>query len=207
MTLEIESFASGPVLTNAFLVGDPETGRALIVDAPFDATDAVLAAAEEKGWQITEIVITHPHWDHIGDAAMLAERSGAPLVGHPGTATRLAAPDSAPMAAPLEVAPARVARTIDEGDEIVLGAHRFAVWHLPGHEPSHIVLVSQADGVVLGGDVLFPNGHGRIDLPDSDAQEMQRSLRRLAGLPSATRVYPGHGVSTTIGAERWLPGA
>jgi glyoxylase-like metal-dependent hydrolase (beta-lactamase superfamily II) len=61
---------------------------------------------------------------------------------------------------------------------------------------------------VLGGDVLFPNGHGRTDIPGSDPAVMRTTLQRMSTLPDAVTVYPGHGEPTTIGAERhWLPTA
>jgi glyoxylase-like metal-dependent hydrolase (beta-lactamase superfamily II) len=101
------------------------------------------------------------------------------------------------------------ATTVDhllaEGDEVTLGAHRFAIWHLPGHDEAHIVLISVDDGVMLGGDVLFPGGHGRTDIPGSDQATMERSLARLLELPDTVVVYPGHGAPTTIGQERgWM---
>ena len=78
--------------------------------------------------------------------------------------------------------------------------------HLPGHEPAHIALVDEEERVFLGGDVLFPGGHGRTDIPGSDQAVMNRSLRRLvAELPPDTTVYPGHGPTTTIGGEApWI---
>jgi glyoxylase-like metal-dependent hydrolase (beta-lactamase superfamily II) len=74
---------------------------------------------------------------------------------------------------------------------------------LPGHEPGHIALYSEADSLILSGDVLFPNGHGRVDLPDANKADMEASLRQLMELPDETVVYNGHGLPTSIGAERW----
>jgi glyoxylase-like metal-dependent hydrolase (beta-lactamase superfamily II) len=204
MTLAVDVFAAGPIETNAYLVVDVETNRALIIDAPPDVSAPIMTAAVGRGATIEAVIITHPHWDHIGDAAALRARSHAPLIAHPGAVERLAAPGSALMQLPVTVPPSRPDRTIDEGDEVELGAHRFTVMHLPGHEPSHIVLYSEPDRVLLGGDVLFPNGHGRVDIPGADPVAMQQSLARLAVLPPDVRVYPGHGATTTIGDEGWL---
>jgi hydroxyacylglutathione hydrolase len=96
--------------------------------------------------------------------------------------------------------------TLEDGETVTLGGQQFAVMHLPGHDPAHIALVDEDQTIFLGGDVLFPGGHGRTDLPGTDQTAMNASLRRLvAELPPDTRVLPGHGVETTIGAEApWI---
>jgi hydroxyacylglutathione hydrolase len=202
MTLSIRAFPSGLADTNAYLVVDPETNRALIVDAPRDVTETLVAALD--GATVDRIVITHTHWDHIGDAAALKARFGAPIAAHPLAVDGLTKPGSALTRLPYEIAPAPPDELLEDGNVVELGAHRFAVMHLPGHEPAHIVLYSEPDKVVLGGDVLFPNGHGRIDIPGSDQRTMNRSLARLADLPADVTVYPGHGDPTTIGRESWI---
>jgi hydroxyacylglutathione hydrolase len=204
MALTIESFVGGPLDTNAYLVTDEATKEALVLDAPMDVTDRVVAAAETAGARIGLIAITHAHWDHIGDAAALKERTGAPLAAHPLAAERLAQPGSATSELPFTIAPVTPDRWLNDGDEVRLGGHTFRVLHLPGHDPAHIALYAEEDRAFLGGDVLFPAGHGRTDIPGSDQATMDRSLARLADLPAGVVVYPGHGRTTTIGAEAWL---
>jgi glyoxylase-like metal-dependent hydrolase (beta-lactamase superfamily II) len=87
-----------------------------------------------------------------------------------------------------------------------LGNETFRVLHLPGHDPSHIALYHDGSRALLGGDVLFPGGHGRTDLPGADQAVMNDSLRRLVEeLPPTTTVLPGHGAPTTIGNEApWI---
>jgi hydroxyacylglutathione hydrolase len=107
---------------------------------------------------------------------------------------------------PIDIEPSSADTLLNEGDSVELGGHAFDAWFLPGHDPGHIVLVSVPDKMVLGGDVLFPNGHGRIDIPGANEADMIASLKRLAALPDDVVVYPGHGASTRIGNERnWLP--
>jgi hydroxyacylglutathione hydrolase len=205
MAIEILTFPAGPIETNAYLVLDGQ-GRAMAIDAPGDVTETMLGAASATGSTIEAIVITHPHWDHIQDAAALKTATGATVYAHPGAQAKLAEPGSTMFRLPAPIPPVTADVEIDEGDTVTLGGETFDVWFLPGHEPSHIVLLHAASGTVLGGDVLFPRGHGRVDLPDADPAAMRRSLARLAALPAETIVYPGHGAPTTIAAEAdWLP--
>jgi glyoxylase-like metal-dependent hydrolase (beta-lactamase superfamily II) len=204
--LEIIPFVGGPIETNAFLVADPETGEALVVDAPHDTAAAIVAEAARRRRTIGRIIITHTHWDHVADAAALKATSGAPLLAHPLAVERLAHPVSLIGDLPVLVPPVETSETLDDGDAVTLGSHTFRVMHLPGHEPAHIVLIAEGERIVFGGDVLFPGGHGRTDIPGADQAAMNRSLRRLvAELPGETTVYPGHGRTTTIGGESpWI---
>lgn len=202
MALSIRTFPAGPIDTNAYLVVDVETRHALVIDAPLGVTEAIADATE--GITIDRIVITHTHWDHIGDAAALKKRLGVPLAAHPLAEPGLAKPGSAINRLPFEIEPVAVDERLAEGDTVTLGEHRFTVMHLPGHDPAHIALYAEPDRVFLGGDVLFPNGHGRTDIPGSDQETMNRSLARLAPLPADVVVYPGHGATTAIGKEAWL---
>ncbi len=205
MPLEIETFPGGQVQTNAYLVADTDTGDALVIDAPYGTTAEIVAAAADRGWNIRQIVITHTHWDHVADAQALVEATGVPLLAHPLAVERLANPP-AMFDPPVPIPPVATSGTLDEGDTVTLGGHTFRVLHLPGHEPAHIVLIHDDSRVMLGGDVLFPGGHGRTDIPGSDQAVMNTTLRRLvAELPADMTVLPGHGVSTTVGAETpWI---
>ena len=204
--LEVMTYPSGPIETNGYLVIDPETSHALIVDAPTDLGAAVLPEIKRRNLMIDAIVITHGHWDHIGDTVPLKRTLDVPVIAHRLSVPRLEKPGSSMMSLPVTIEPITPDQLIAEGDTVALGDHSFAVWHLPGHEPGHIVLISLADNVMLGGDVLFPNGHGRIDILGANAADMAESLRRLTTLPDTITVYPGHGNPTTIGQERsWLP--
>jgi glyoxylase-like metal-dependent hydrolase (beta-lactamase superfamily II) len=205
MAVEIVSFVGGPVETNAYLVADPDSGDAIVIDAPHETATAVVAEAARRGWKIGQIVITHTHWDHVADAQALKDATGVPLLAHPLATERLANP-SPMFAPPIPIPPVETSGALAEGDTVSVGGTTFRVMHLPGHEPAHIALVDEEGRVFLGGDVLFPGGHGRTDIPGSDQAVMNDSLRRLvAELPGDTVVYPGHGPTTTIGGEApWI---
>lgn len=201
MTLRLETFVGGPLETNAYLLVDTETSEALVVDAPAEVTEAITTAVRAAGATVRRIVLTHAHWDHVVDAASLRSATGAPLAAHPRADDRLANP----RALPFVIDPVTPDEHLTDGDEVTVGAHTFAVLHLPGHDPAHIALVSESDGLLFAGDVLFPGGHGRTDIPGADQAAMNESLARLLTLPDVVTVYPGHGQPTTIGAERaWM---
>jgi glyoxylase-like metal-dependent hydrolase (beta-lactamase superfamily II) len=206
MALEIVSFVGGPVQTNAYLVADAESGDALVIDAPYETAAAIVAEAANRGWTIGQIVITHTHWDHVADAQPLVAATDAALLAHPLAEERLLNPMALFGELPVPVPPVQTNGTLNEGDTVTLGHHTFRVMHLPGHDPAHIALVDTEQPLFLGGDVLFPGGHGRTDLPGADQEVMNQSLRRLvAELPAETPVLPGHGPATTIGAETpWI---
>ncbi len=204
MTLRIYQLPAGPIATNAYLVVDTVSGDAMLVDTPPDVAPLARHAAEEAGANVMMIVITHGHWDHIIGAAEVKGQWDVPVIGHKDVRNRLEDP-SLSAHAPVPMVAVSLDREVDEGDELTVGAHTFQVMHMPGHDVAHIILYSERDGVILGGDVLFPNGHGRTDLPGSDQQVMNRTLKRFLDLPAETRVLPGHGDETTIGREsHWI---
>src|SRR3954471_19107459 len=94
MTLRIKTFPGGPAETNAYLVEDVESNKALVIDAPMDVTEEIVAEAAKDGVTIERIVITHTHWDHIGDTAEMKRRTHAVVVAHPLAVESLANPSS-----------------------------------------------------------------------------------------------------------------
>ena len=209
MSLEIVTIVGGPIQTNAYLVADTATGNALVIDAPHETASQIVEEAARRGWTIGQIVITHTHWDHILDANALQEATGAPLMAHPLARDLLANPAANFGEPPVEIQPVQVSGTLEEGETVTLGGYTFTVLHLPGHDPSHIGLfnASTADEeILLSGDVLFPGGHGTTEIPGADQAVTNDTMRRLADeLPATTTVMPGHGASTTIGAETpWI---
>jgi glyoxylase-like metal-dependent hydrolase (beta-lactamase superfamily II) len=128
---------------------------------------------------------------------------GAEIAAHPADWYRLLDPQ--PLYAPFPIPPCVPAAELAEGGVIRFGEVRLDLLHTPGHTEGSVCLVSHEAGVIFSGDTLFSGGWGRVDFPGGDAAAMVESLRRLATLPDALRVLPGHGRATTIGAERpWL---
>jgi glyoxylase-like metal-dependent hydrolase (beta-lactamase superfamily II) len=197
--LIVVQIPAGPIQTNAFLIIDPRSSEALIIDAPPESADAIEAELASRNAMPTTLVITHGHWDHIGDADEISRRFDIPLVVHESERQTLETPRSEPV----QIQPAQVSRTVDEGDMISVGDHAFEVLVTPGHSPGQISLYSAADHLLFGGDTLFPNGYGRTDIPGASEVATVETMRRLLTLPDDVTVLPGHGDATTIGRERY----
>jgi glyoxylase-like metal-dependent hydrolase (beta-lactamase superfamily II) len=191
----------------AYYVDAPR--RALIdtggAEHPHGAIREGLRALGRDLADVATIVNTHGHWDHTADNTALVRATGAPLCAHSWDATRLANPTLATEDEPaLPVPPSKADRGLQDGSALSLGELEFQVIHTPGHTPGSICLYERTAGVIFTGDTLYRTGVGRTNFPGGDPNALNKSLRRLAELPDNTRVYPGHGLSTTIGRERWL---
>lgn len=208
MALRIRTFTGGPLATHAFLVSD-EDGRSIVVDVPPHTSDEIASALRMYGLTLERIVITHPHWDHFAGAGALRDLTGVPIAAHADATPRLQnARTSLFSVEGVDFGPASLVpdHALDEGDLVRVGQTWFRVLFTPGHEPSHIALYQPDEGVLISGDVIFPGGHGTLDVPGADSAAMDRSLRKLAALPDDVTIYNGHGEPTTLGAERaWLP--
>jgi hydroxyacylglutathione hydrolase len=202
--MRVVRFTGGPLETRGYLVADDASRAAIQVDAPAGVAPAVAAELRRGGLTLVALVNTHGPWDHIGDNVAIREATGTPLLAHRGDADLLRAPHA--FGFPLErpIPPSEPDRWIEEGDVIEAGSLRFRVLHTPGHSPGGVCLYEPAHEVLFSGDTLFDGSYGRTDLPGASERRMWESLIRLAALPPATRVWPGHGEPTTIGAQPWL---
>jgi len=195
--MDVTCYVTTPFMENCYVLKDG--GETMVID-PGEATPELLSAIE--GENVTILLNTHAHIDHVGGNAEIKAKTGAEFVCHPdcvellrnvsmqGQMFGLSVPDSP-----------EPDRFIQEGDTVKLGASAFQVVEVPGHAPGHIALIG--DGFVIGGDVLFQGSIGRTDLPGGDHAQLMQSIReKLMPLPDETVVYSGHGPPTTIGQER-----
>lgn len=196
-----------------YLIGDTETRRAWLVDPTWDA-DGLVRKVEEAGFALAGVLLTHWHPDHAGGdlyglpvegAARIRERTGVPVLAHRLEAEWLERVCGLPAAA---------VTLFDGGQVLELGAVRARCLHAPGHTAGSTCFVvgdetapAGAAPALVAGDVLFVGACGRVDLPGSDPREMYVTLtERLAALPDAAVVYPGHDYgprpTSTLGEER-----
>lgn len=203
----IQALPSGPFATNAYVIGCPVTGQAAIIDPGVDSAEAVISTLTQHHLTPTKIILTHSHWDHIGDVAVLKEKYKIPVFIHRLDAPNLIEPGSDGLPMLHVIRGVTPDQCIEEGDHLAVGDLLFEVIHTPGHTPGGVCLYCEKDGVLLSGDTLFKQSIGNISFPTANPEAMWHSLKKLEKLPGKTRVFPGHGPSTTIGQESWLPRA
>lgn len=198
--MRITGFAAGPFQTNCYVVANGD--RAVVIDPGLGAHDVVAQLADEKGFTVDAVVLTHGHIDHIRDAAAF----GVETFVHPADAFMLLRGDGVSEQA-RELHDASGMRPIDnptplaDGQVLSVAGLQLRVVHAPGHSPGCVMLVG--DGVVFSGDVLFRGAIGRTDLPDSDPAQMRESIRGpVWELADELQVLPGHGAATTVAHER-----
>lgn len=200
--MKIVQIPNGVFAENCYLVVDEQAAQCAVVD-PGEEAGLILHKIAETGAQPVAIWLTHAHLDHVLGVARIAAETAAPVWLHPADRPLYdAVPDQAAWfglgAPPRLPAPDR---DLVHGEELAVGALRFAVRHAPGHSPGSVCFVGP--GVVFSGDVLFAGSIGRTDLPGGDFETLIASIEReLLPLPDDTILYSGHGPESTIGRER-----
>lgn len=197
--LRILQIIAGPIETNLFLVVEKSSDQLLIVDAPPDSLAHAEAEIDRLGATPTALLITHTHWDHVVDTAGFRDRYSVRVIAHETAKSSLENPSHEAVAA------VTVDQVVQEGERLSLGSVQFDVLHTPGHSGDQISIYAPEEAVMFGGDTLFPGGYGRVDLPGASKEETVDTMRKLLELPDDVTVYPGHGMPTTIGRERfWM---
>lgn len=201
--LIVHHLSVGPLQVNCFLVACQKTRETMVID-PGEEGPRILALAEREDLNITQIVNTHGHFDHIGANQHVIEATGAKLALHEADLPLLQNARNHAEVYGLTVTPSpEPDKLLKEGDTLAVGELSFKVFHLPGHSPGGICLLSKNHLFV--GDALFAGSIGRTDLPGGDFDALVEGIReKLFSLPDETVVHPGHGPDTTIGRERQM---
>ncbi|MCB1075463.1 MAG: MBL fold metallo-hydrolase [Simkania sp.] len=203
----LKVFPSGPFETNAYLLGCEKTKTGIFIDPAPDSAEALLNAAKKHHLKIEAIFLTHSHWDHIGDVAKLKKLLELQLYIHPTDADNMRKPGSDGLPLMFAIDGVEPDHFFEEGQKLKVGTLEIEVIHTPGHTPGGVSFYLPQEKVLISGDTLFKGSIGNLSFPMADSEAMWESLKKLAKLPPETRVYPGHGPATTIGAEPWLSNA
>lgn len=201
MSVSITPFFDEPTNTVSYLLADPATKAAAILDSVLDfdqasgridtrSADAILAAAAAQGYRIDWILETHAHADHLSAAGYLKAKTGAPI----GIGARIDAVQAIfrPRFAHAHPAPPVFDRRFADGERFPLGSLEVEVMATPGHTPACVSY--RVEDAVFVGDTLFMPDYGtaRADFPGGDAVTLYRSIRRLLALPAETRLFMCH---------------
>jgi len=199
--LNIETITVGAFAMNCYLLFDDESKNAVFIDPGMEA-DRLIRRVEDLDLNLNYIINTHAHIDHAAEAGIVQKHFDVDFYLHREELPLLdALPDQAKMfGIKVGVIPS-VTNYVNDGEEIRLGDYRGKVLHTPGHSPGSISIYWGSDLFV--GDCLFMDSIGRTDLYKGDYNQLINSIRtKLLTLPEATKVYSGHGPSTTVGREK-----
>jgi glyoxylase-like metal-dependent hydrolase (beta-lactamase superfamily II) len=204
--VQISTIVSAPFEENTYIAQIDGRTDCLVIDTGLEP-EKILAELDRRQLTPAAILITHGHSDHIAGNARLKQRwPSCPIVIGHGDAPKLTDPElnlSAAFGLPLVTPPADV--LVREGEQYSAAGFDLAVREIPGHSSGHVVFIWRAGSppLVFAGDVLFAGSVGRTDFPDGSSKQLVQGIHeKLFDLPEETIVLPGHGESTTIGAEQ-----
>ena len=197
--LEIKSFEFGPFGTNTFVINDGQ--QVLLIDPACSnqyEQQQLYAYIHSLNIQPStfHIIATHGHLDHLWGAKWATEQWQTPVLMHEADI-----PMAEAMQDQYDLFGIRMKAEPFPIKPFTFHLSPFTVIHTPGHTPGSICLYWPEEKVLISGDTLFEMGYGRTDLPGGDFMQLMNSLEHLFKLPADTKVYPGHGDYTTIGAE------
>lgn len=205
--LHIQTFVCNMIQENCYVVSD-ETREAVIIDcgAFYDSEkQAIRKYIEQHELTPVHLLATHGHIDHNLGNKFVYDTWGLKVESHVDEEELL-------RSLPLQAAVlCGMQMTTDDfvepghffqgDDTIEFGNHRFSVLETPGHTPGGVFFLCREEHTAFSGDTLFRNSIGRTDLPGGSMFSLIQTLRMIAQMPDETRIYPGHGEPTTIGAE------
>lgn len=204
----IRTFACNPLQENCFVVSD-ETKEAVIIDcgALFNAEHkAILGYLKDNGLQLSHVLCTHAHFDHIFGLSALYEEFGLKPRLHPADRSIYESMDQQVRdfmgtSAHFNMPP--LGEDLKDGELIQFGNHQITVLHTPGHSPGSVLFYIKEEKVVFAGDTLFRMSVGRTDLAGGSWHQLMESLHHVVNqLPDDVDVYTGHGPKTVMGDEK-----
>lgn len=192
----------GPVQTNCFFYFEEDNRDGIVVD-PGDEADKILQYVRDRKLNIQAILLTHGHFDHIMAVEALKKEWNVPVYASHEERQVLENPQinlSVQMASPLSLT---VDKYLKDGEKLELMGQEVRCILTPGHTCGGMCYYFPKQGVLFSGDTLFQESVGRTDFPTGSMSTLIRSVReKLFTLAPATRVYPGHGMMTSIENEK-----
>ena len=202
MGVKIGRIPLGNMGTNCYFVYREDTKDAIVFD-PADNGDYLYEKLKDNGISVKAIFLTHGHFDHIYGVKKLKELSGAKVYASVDEVEVLKDPDKNVSEMFGRVISMEPDETFNDLDVITIEGMTFQVLATPGHTAGSVCFYFKDDNILIAGDTLFEGSVGRTDFPTGSMKTLVDSInKKLMELPDNTRVYPGHGGTTTIGDER-----
>lgn len=202
-TMKLHVLPSGMIQTNAYLLIDEKRREAVLIDAPGEIWAQVGPILAQEKCKLTELWITHGHWDHMQGGAEVVRATGAKVRAHEADRAMIETPEIMErfMGEDLGLEPVHVDEWLEQGEKFSALGQEIEVRHVPGHCPGNVLFY--LGGAAFVGDALFAGSVGRTDLPGGDMKVLEKSIRtQIYTLPGKTVVYPGHGPATTVEEEK-----
>ncbi|PLW93744.1 MAG: MBL fold hydrolase [Marinilabiliales bacterium] len=204
--MKIKTFVFNSFLVNTYLIQN-DSGEVVIVDpACYNDTEQneLKSYIENKRLNVKMALSTHGHIDHILGNQFVQKTFNCPLLAHKDSEMYYKHAPSYGSVFSLDASDIGYPDgELNDGQEIELGELKFEIIYTPGHAEGSVCIHIPEEKVLFSGDVLFQMGIGRTDLPGGNYNVLMDSIKnKLFNLPEETLVYPGHGPSTTIGAEK-----
>ncbi len=200
--IKIGRIVMGSYGTNCYFLYREGEGRVIFVD-PADRGAQIAQTMQKNGFTVEAILLTHAHFDHIWGSKELREATGAKIYAldeEKLLCGNARANVSEQAGRPYTLEPDEY---LHDGQEMTLADMTFRVIATPGHTGGSCCYYFAEPGFLVSGDTLFADSVGRTDFPTGSMSALVRSIReKLFVLPDETKVYPGHGDSTTVGHER-----
>jgi len=202
--MQVYTAPSGPLFTNSYLVVCEKTKEAVVIDPAPGSFHPISRKIQKHHLKLCGLWLTHSHWDHLGDMVYFKRAYPVPLSVHPADQENVKRPGADGLPCPFCIEGVQPDSLLVEGEILEVGALRFLVIHTPGHTPGGVCYYEAAEKGLFTGDTLFKGSIGNLSFSMSEPEKMWHSLEKLSGLPKETRVYAGHGESTTLEEESWL---
>ena len=188
--LKVHTLPLGSYQTNCYIIHDEAAATCCVIDPGYNP-EIILDKVDELGLTVEAVLLTHGHFDHVGGVRQLAAETGCEVC---------ICSEDLSMPPMMTAGPLYYTHTYADGDCVRLAGLDITVMHTPGHTPGSVCLM--ADTAIFSGDTLFAGSCGRTDLPGGDWATILKSLKRLASIEANLWVYPGHGESTNLTAEK-----
>ena len=188
--LKLETLVLGNYETNCYIVWDDSSTECVVIDPGYEP-ETILQAIHDLGKSLKAILLTHGHFDHVGAVRELFSQTDCDIY---------LCPADCKLPEMMTAGPLCYTNSYGEGDTLSLAGLNFTVLQTPGHTPGSVCLL--CEDAIFSGDTLFAGSCGRTDFPLGSWEEIRKSLNRLKELPGDYTVYPGHGQSSRLSAER-----